>query len=257
VLTDSLREFIQSEAERPVKRIYDLLSESTYQKLFNWVKVSSSGIRVYHRIFKGIAGPDILSTLATLLAGRLQDFFPGPREFQRKEWYELQGHDRSSVEFGFEFPLDSNPLATREGEIEEARALLLETYLSLRMVPDVELHPLVLAEHSWRKVRNLAAFDFGVIIVSYAKAVESYLRAVVRGCPPKTDVRDIAVYVAKLREGHWPELSSHLHRLADLRGPGGAHPGKKEKDDVLLARHLALEIILGAVAIAGKHGRPR
>ena len=89
-------------------------------------------------------------------------------------------------------------------------------------VPEA-LGRLVLAQHSWEKVHNLEAFDFGALIVSFTKAVECYLRQV------------------KIREG-WSDLAPLLRQLRHLR-VGGAHAtGPRTRDHVALARDVALSI---------------
>jgi hypothetical protein len=136
--------------------------------------------------------------------------------------YALAGDRSSPIRYGFESRIGSKPDATREGELEEARTFVLETYPRLEEVPEA-VERLALAEHSWEKARNLEAFDFGALIVSFAKAVECYLAQV------------------RIRDER-PEVASLLRQLKNLR-VGGAHAtGPRTREHVVLARNLALTI---------------
>jgi hypothetical protein len=220
-LTDALSEFVANRAgSRPIRHIFDLLSESTYQHMFNWGKIA--GVQVYHRVFKGLAGPDVLPKLAMILGKELPSFCSGSKRFGYDEWYRLPGDRESSIRYGFESQIGRKLDATREGELEETRKVVLERFPRLNEVPEA-LERLVLAEHSWEKVRNFEAFDFGAMIVSFSKAVECYLQ----------QVED--------KKG-WPDLGLLLHQLKILRS-GGAHPaGQRKREHVALARSLALGI---------------
>jgi hypothetical protein len=105
-LTASLFELIgvyKSSSERI--KVFDLLSEEAYQRVFDWNKVHGSGACVYHRVFKTIAGPDMLPALAVILAQEFPRFL-ARREFKRGEWYPLHTEE-STVEYGFELPIGS------------------------------------------------------------------------------------------------------------------------------------------------------
>jgi hypothetical protein len=236
-LTDALREFVGNQARhKPIRHIYELLSESAYQRLFNWREIAPSGVQVYHRIFKGLAGPDVLPKLATILAKQRSAFCGASRRFKYDQWYELPGDRQSPVRFGFESEIGRKIDATREGELGEAKSRVLEDFPCLRTVPDA-LDALALAEHSWEKVRRLDTFDFGAIIVSFAKAVECYLQRVMPQCPSGATLGQIKKHVAGT-EG-WSAFELPLHQLAWLRR-GGAHPaGRRTREHAELARDSA------------------
>jgi hypothetical protein len=223
VMTDALSEFVASYAGNgPIRHIFDLLSESAYQRLFNWGKIAASGVQLYHRVFKGLAGPDVLVKLAVTLAKEFPRFYGGARRLGYDEWYPLPGDRSSPVRYGFEPRIGTKLDATREGELEETRKVVLEVYPRLEEVPEA-LERLALAEHSWEKARNLEAFDFGALIVSFTKAVECYLRQV------------------KIRKDR-SDLGTLLRQLKSLR-VGGAHAaGPRTREHVALARNLALSI---------------
>lgn len=83
VATMALCDFIRNEERRgrPFAGIFDLLSEIDYQFLINWSAVQRRcGVRIYHRVFKSIAGPDILPELGRILGMTLDRFKPGVRQ---------------------------------------------------------------------------------------------------------------------------------------------------------------------------------
>jgi hypothetical protein len=85
VLTRSLCELVE---KATIRHVYDLLSEEAYQKLLDLEKVQ--GAKIYHRIFRDNAGPDILQDLATIVAKEFPRFCEGPRQFRHqkreREW---------------------------------------------------------------------------------------------------------------------------------------------------------------------------
>jgi hypothetical protein len=238
VLTDVLYEFISNQAEgRPVRHVYDLLSEAAYQELFGWEKIARAGVQVYHRIFKGLAGTNILSSLATILARKLPRFYRRTQRFECDQWYNLPGDRDSPIRYGFESQIGRNLEATREGELKEPREAVLETYPELKTVPGAALDALALAEHSWEKVRHLNAFDFGAMTVSYTKAVESYLLQVVPNCPSGVALGALRKHVISMKG--WQELDRPLRTLIDLRG---AHPGRSAREHVDTVRDYVLQV---------------
>jgi hypothetical protein len=118
-------------------------------------------------------------------------------------------------------------------------------------VPRKALDCLVLSEHSWRKVKHWKNFDFGTIVVSFAKAVEFYLPMVVSSRLTGVTLGKITEYVKGSRR--WSELYDPLDQLNDLRNDGGAHPGQRLKDDAYQARGLALDIFLLAGKLSQGH----
>ena len=239
VLTDVLYEFIRNQAERtPIRHVYDLLSEATYQQRFGWEKIARAGVQVYHRIFKGLAGTNILSSLATILARQLPRFYRRTQGYEYDQWYNLPGDHDSPIRYGFESQIGRNIEATREGELDEARASVLETYPGLRTVPDA-VDAVALAEHSWGKVQHLAAFDFGTMTVSYTKAVECYLREVVPSCRSKATLGQIQKHVSGMKG--WSEVDPLLRTLSKLRE---GHPRRRRatREHVIMARDFALQV---------------
>jgi hypothetical protein len=85
-LTRVLGDFLNHHSPR-VGRVYDLLSESIYQGVLDWRDLS--GMRVYHRIFCGVSGPDTLAPLATILARSVSEF-SGSSSYEYG-WYPLGG----------------------------------------------------------------------------------------------------------------------------------------------------------------------
>lgn len=244
-LTEGLREFIRSGSRTtPFRRVYDLLSDSSYQQLFDWGKVASSGARVFHRIFKEIAGPDVLPKLARVLSERLDHFSFGLEQFQRNKWYMLE----DGTEFSFEFPIGDNRLALREGDIRAAQEEILKDRAELNKLPPYVLNMLVLAEHSFARVRSIETFDFGTVVVSFSKPVEAYFRNVVPGTSHRASIHEIASKLKGRRE--WFDVCSQLRQLGDLRGRG-AHPGSTTRQDLTTARSLSLNILSRAVQLIG------
>jgi hypothetical protein len=237
----------QSTAGRPFRVVYDLLSEYNYQRLIDWQRVASTGVKVYHRIFLGLAGPDILVKLAAVLATQIGRFY-GSNRFESARWYDLPGTKGEIPKIGFERRIGEDGQATLEDALRETEKALRSRFA----LPEDVLTQLALAEHSWNKVRRLHAFDFGSIIVAYTKAVEQLLYGAL-GCSglglrqlvrlfPESWNRE-RVQLQALKEGPAGlSIGSAMRRLAKLRNEGGAHPGRRNKTDAAEARALALGI---------------
>jgi hypothetical protein len=123
VLTPVLRDFlkVQASAGHPIQHIYDLLSEETYQKAFDWEEVSKQGASMHHRIFQGVAGLDTLPWAAIILGTHLVRFEESRECFRDGEWFELCTDDKQKILFGFESKLKADTLATREGDLDHVR----------------------------------------------------------------------------------------------------------------------------------------
>jgi hypothetical protein len=249
VLTPALRDFLsaQARADHPIQYIYDLLSEETYQKAFDWEEVSKQVASLHHRIFQGVAGLDILPWLATILGTHLDRFEESRERFRDGEWLECCTDDKLKILFGFESKLNADTLATREGDLNHVRQAVLRAHPSLEWLPRQVFEDLVLAEHSRLKVERLPRFDFGAVIVSFTKVVERYFKTVLPGCPPQPQFGEIIAAI-KLRRG-WMALRWELQELSKLRGEGGAHPGNRNVNDLLRARGLAFNILVSGEKI--------
>jgi hypothetical protein len=116
-LSEALIEFLQRQpSSDPITAVYDLLSEELYQSLFNWEKIEGAA-SVYHRIFKGRAGPDILPPLARILASNLSGFVEGT---YKEGWHTLSSGEQP-LEFGLERAIGRDPYAMREGHVAQPR----------------------------------------------------------------------------------------------------------------------------------------
>jgi hypothetical protein len=257
-LTESLCELVRSYRGRDGGVVvYDLLSEMTYQKLFDWEKVAEAGARVYHRVFRNFAGPDVLPKLATILARELPRFTGEGEQFELNRWYELQVDD-TTLEYGFEYPLGTNAQAAREGDTTETRNRLLETHPCLRRLRPEVLNQIILAEHSWRIVEPSCQFDFGVIIVAFAKAVEYYLRQQGLGLREEGhgdgESLTLGSFVHMVQGTRWSPLQRSIRKLNELRN-AGAHSGRDYgSKDVRSARDHAFDILKRAERIrSGNH----
>ncbi len=120
-LTEVLRDFLSRRSPQ-VGKIYELLSEAVYQKVFDWAQ--TKGVKTYHRLLKGVSGPDTLTRLATILAGGISRFGNGAGSYDYG-WYSLPGEDSSGSKFGFEANIGDDETATREVAFdpEEVRRL--------------------------------------------------------------------------------------------------------------------------------------
>jgi hypothetical protein len=218
VLTHALTDFLnaQARAGHPVRHIYDLLSEETYQKVFDWEEVSKQGVSLHHRIFQGVAGADILPWVARILGTQLHSFGESKERLQNGTWIDCPFDDHRVIRFGFESKVKEDPLATREGDLDEAQHSVLRTHANLHGLPKEVFEDLVLAEHSWLKVERLPRFDFGAVIVSFTKVVERYFKAVLPECPLRPQFGKIIDLIEKRRG--WMVLRWELRELALLRG---------------------------------------
>jgi hypothetical protein len=172
-LTDALKGLL-TEAKRtsPITRLYDLLSEDLYQRSVGWQDIR--GVQVYHRMFKDVAGPDVLVGLAEVVATNISLFCDGPNSF-RHGWHRLQG-DGETLEIGFEKVVGDDRLAIREGDVEPIRARLVKERPWLDQLPERVRDALVLAELVWGKVKELHRYEWGGVAVSFIKPVEHCLK---------------------------------------------------------------------------------
>jgi hypothetical protein len=153
-LTDILCGFIQQHRQPgrpPITRVYDLLSEELYQKLFSWDTVAHAGVSVYHRVFPDLAGPDCLTSIADVLAQALPRFYSYGVRFGLNRWYRVP-EENAVASIGFEFPLGSNRQAAREDDPDRMVGLRDECRRIAGVSGDT-LEKLALAEVLWRKVQ--------------------------------------------------------------------------------------------------------
>jgi hypothetical protein len=237
-LSDALIEFVRIQSRSvPIRAVYDLLSERLYQDLFAWNRVQGSAI--YHRIFKGVSGPDILAPLARILATNISSFGAGT---YKEEWCKLPDGEEP-LEFGFESKVGDDREATREGDIERTRNRLLKEQPWLNRLSAPLRERLVLAELSWRKVEGFPAYEWGGLVVSFVKPVESYLKDYFRLSGDETLGRVIPHVGA---DPDWQRSRLDLTRLNLL-----FRRGKHEEEDlppitrseVPTARSLVFEIL--------------
>jgi hypothetical protein len=96
--TNVLSDFVKNQAAlgSPVRYVYDLLSEEIYQDIFDWEKIGGRNVTIHHRIFQGLAGPDILSWVARILGKNLGRFSEADDRFQNDVWAECQSDTRTA-----------------------------------------------------------------------------------------------------------------------------------------------------------------
>ena len=234
---DFLRNMNQS-SRVPITRVYDLLSEESYQLVLDWNKIASCDVKVFHRIFKNSAGPDILSSLATILATQLHRLSQGTDRFEREQWYTLPGVPDA---FGFEAVLFDNPGSAREDVKKDALRRILDEFKELRTLPRRILDGFALAEGSWQIVQPLREFDYGAIIVSYSRAVESYFTWKY----PQLKANPLGTIAREIRNLPRGEIAGKaLQELANLRriAAHGPHSALAlTKTQVLEARRLTFK----------------
>jgi hypothetical protein len=125
-LTLVLGDFLKQHSST-VSRIYDLLSESTYQEVIDWRDVRNAP--VYHRIFRGVSGADTLAPLAKILATGVAKFAPESGSYEYG-WFSLETGATETLEFGFEAEVGVDDRATREPIPEQEEIQRLEQSLT-------------------------------------------------------------------------------------------------------------------------------
>ena len=247
-LTDVLADFIK---QGRIECVYDLLSPEAYQYIFHWKRIQT---KERHRIFKDVPARDILPYLATIFSNHFDRFCKGYKGFDCDQWHSLPGEGSSTIKFGFESKLDTNKEAWREGDWNEVRQRLTTDFGQLSS--QVFDH-LSLAECSWQKLEALKQADFGSVVVSYSKAVESFLRTNFPA-QTRTDRRGLRELSEELRAKPWSDLKPDVKKLADLRDPGAhADPRSWITDDVRQARELVLTILKCGAIIKKSLKTPR
>jgi hypothetical protein len=245
-LTDTICAFVAQQNRQSgtgkIRYVYDLLSEETFQRVFDWKRIASSCGPVYHRVFMSCSGPDVLPRIASIMTGHLANFCEGPTQFQPHTLYTVPG-ESPPVHFAFEYPIGAMPYADREGESKGIRKQLSMEYPDLEKFFPFSLEQLALAEHSLRKTSSLKMFDYGVLIVSFAKSVEHVLRTVCPS-PVRPDKRTFGQLVGELKERRiWSHLWRHLDELHELRD-SGAHSAKMlTPSDLDRGKHLTHDIL--------------
>lgn len=220
LLTLALCDFIKgAERTAPITIIFDLLSEEEYQNAFQWKRVEELGLEVRHRVFRHSHGPDILTDLATLVARELPRFCPDASgRYQPEEWYELQN---GSSQFRFESYVF--------GEVDHLQLSLKESHPFLNRVPDQTLEDLCLAEALWQKVRKTRNIPLRSVVISFATAVEGYIRSTIPALSDK--MLGNAAHVSRDVPPLAP-IANDLERLNNLRARA-AHRSSYDKDEGL------------------------
>jgi hypothetical protein len=180
VLTYVLIDFVRAARRngQAVGHIFDLLSEESYQSVFDWQRIDSLlGVHVHHRVFSPVTGGDALPYSAQILAESLPRFYEKKGLFKDGEWETVNAPSEPDppVLFTFEYPLQSDQSAAREGSTNEVRRGILDRHPEMAMLPDAVLDDLVVAESSWQKVQDLREFAFGGLIAWFARCVERWL----------------------------------------------------------------------------------
>ena len=225
-----------------------MLSEETYQNVFDWELVcSKGGVKVHHRIFCPLSGTDTLPYMAEILATQLSRFYVESNLFKREEWHTSTLKDDSSVQFSFEYPISSDLYASREGDLDKVKNSLFRDFGELHKYDRPVVDQLAIAEHCWQKTQVLKIFELGAIIVSYTNAVESWLNLELPGWNSKSERERGGAYKAVKSSHLWP-LAGKVGELWRLRKKG-VHRGPDlepvAKNDVERARELTLDILCG------------
>lgn len=238
-LTDIFRDFLEGERRqgRPVRHIYDMLSEEIYQSVFDWEQINNvAGIRAHHRLFRPMTEKDALPYVAAALADQLQRFCEGPERFEDGKWYPCPAGDRPPAEFSFE------PLVRSDSE-RAVMALCYQFPVLVSLRQDL-LDELALAEDFWRKGQSSwNGDDFGIFAVAYGKCLEHWLITLEptwnsRRESPQNVVRRIA----SLRH-----LAEDVGKLWRIRNEG-AHAGSRTtKTRARNARDLLLRILTASL----------
>ena len=228
VLTEALRDFLNQKTREghPIRRVYDFLSEESYQQSISWRGVAGCGAKVLHRIFRDSAGPKNLAAAAKVVGSPEVRFAERCDEFKRDCWYDIPG---SEDKFGFELDLGADPRAWRERVTVRN---LSESYPSFRGLSRNVLDALMLAENTWRYAQRLDGFDCAATIVSYTKVLECFYES--------TDLTGVA------EDSGSRMVLGKLKELMRLRGRGAHWIAESQPiniENVRRARQLALEIL--------------
>ena len=149
MLTGVPCEFIETEKAhgRPIDTVFDLLSEELYQNVFVWKQIVGK-VKVHHRIFRGLNGPDALPCAARILSAYLPKLHEDSPAFKRGVRHKCAGGVGPPVEFSFEYPRGSDGWATRDGEIPDVGAFQPLNDPELQQLPREVAEELAIAEHS-------------------------------------------------------------------------------------------------------------
>ncbi len=239
------KSFARKPAQNPITTVYDLLSESDYQAPFVWQKIQKAA--VYHRVFKDVSGPDVLTRLAQVLAEGTTGFAQGSF---RQGWYRVADNAEG---FGLELKLGEDRFATREGDVDKVRSQLVEQQRWLNRLSKPLSEALVLAEASWRKVQDLPVYEWGGVAVSFIKPVERLLKDC-RHLSGRETLGDVLHDIRTARG--WTEIYPQVQQLNDLfiRGKHLAEPALS-RTEVPTARSLTFEILRFGLEQARRESR--
>lgn len=244
-MSQALIEYLRMMQSRsvPITTVYDLLSERLYQDLFAWDKIR--GVAVLHRIFRGVAGQDILDPLARTLATNISRF--GSGEYTQG-WDEL-ADDKETPQFGFELKVDDDRTATREGDPERIWKLLLKEQEWLNELSTPLVDAIVRAELSWRKVEDFPNYEWGGLVVSFANPVEKYLKDRL-GLVGKETLGQVIEYIRKTHPKWRRTLLKDLEELNSLfiRGKRREPTPITNRSEVSDFRCLTFKIVRAAMS---------
>ena len=254
-LTDALCEFVKTERDsgRPIRHIYDLLSEGIYQDAFDWERIGGiAGVHVHHRVFRPISGTDTLPYIAEVLSGRLADFYNGSDAFRDGHWNTCGRTSGRAVEFKFEFPL--------QGDLDKSVNDILDEFPGLRCLPGGIFDKLSVAETSWQMAQVLTGIDYGIFVVAYAKCFEEWADSMMPGWGEQIEGQTSNRGIQPRRQNPTSVFKTN-RKLAFLENAArtfweirglGAHSGKGlTRTKVNKARQLVLKVMSeGAQALA-------
>lgn len=236
ILNDFLEQRAQSGRAPRIVKLYDLLSEALYQSTIRWERITS--VEQFHRIFRDISGPDVLTPLGDIVGEDVQRFAPGPTAY-KTGWY----HEDDIPTFGFEARIGANPDALREDDPMETQKRLLCEQPWLEGLSGSLQYEVVLAEHSWRKVEALPQFSWAGLVNSFVRPVEATLRDKVG--PATRMMLGELIQEAENRLLYPPTEIAKLRELNDLwRRAKRIQPGQRiDRHAANKARALAFEVL--------------
>ncbi len=262
-----LREFIENHNrvhDHSIRYVIDLLSETSYQRLFNWDDLygwfKNNGISWFHRMIQGVREPGFLADLGRYFRYDLVEngFNPPPRGKVVREYLNTINESGGHLEFTKEIKPDPFTANLLEKEVGASTWRHLEKGTREDLIHG-ELFFQLYDARSTKQPDEIAPR-----IVNFFSALENELHCI---CGHIAGKGSLGGFVYHLCEGSlknsWPNkekraaVCTELARLLAIRNRM-SHRGEVTREELLTARNVILKKDSLLAALVGlKMARPR
>ena len=233
--------------DHTIKHVIDLLSETSYQRLFNWDELygwfKRNGISWFHRMVQGVREPAFLPDLARYFRYDLveQGFSVPPPGKVVREYLHTINENGGHLEFTKRIrpePFTANLLQSELGDF---------TWRNLETLTQEDLIHGELFFQLYNALSTKQPDEIAPRIVNFFSALENELHSI---CRPKVGKGSLGEFIHRLCQGElkdcWPDkqtcaaMCSELARLLTIRNCM-SHRGVVRREGLLAARNTILK----------------